>query len=210
MNVIRGAVDDQCGSAHFADNASEVGEQIVAELWLDKRKPALCAENYMQTGCWQMYEAESFAPLGLSLRGSRPTACAVGCILAPLCGFPMPLAAFCAGSRLPYPLRGFPILMATKIRRSDSRHTFRRRIAARIGNVGSKTGLLRAGDSRYCGETLEVRIPAMSVAIPHSGPVAQRLEQHTHNVLVLGSNPSRPTSTLYTLKNQQLVILSAS
>jgi len=41
-----------------------------------------------------MYEAESFAPLGLSLRGSRPTACAVGCILAPLCGFPMPLAAF--------------------------------------------------------------------------------------------------------------------
>ncbi len=210
MNVIRGAVDDQCGSAHFADNASEVGEQIVAELWLDKRKPALCAENYMQKDVGRCMRQSLSPPLGLSLRGSRPTACAVGCILAPLCGFPMPLAAFCAGSRLPYPLRGFPILMATKIRRSDSRHTFRRRIAARIGNVGSKTGLLRAGDSRYCGETLEVRIPAMSVAIPHSGPVAQRLEQHTHNVLVLGSNPSRPTSTLYTLKNQQLVILSAN
>jgi hypothetical protein len=25
------------------------------------------------------------------------------------------------------------------------------------------------------------------------GPVAQRLEQQTHNLLVLGSNPSRPT-----------------
>jgi len=34
-----------------------------------------------------MYEAESFAPLGLSLRRRRPTAGAVGCILAPLRGF---------------------------------------------------------------------------------------------------------------------------
>ena len=41
-----------------------------------------------------MYEAESFAPLGLSLRGSRPTACAVGCILAPLCGSPIRFADF--------------------------------------------------------------------------------------------------------------------
>ncbi len=134
MNVIRGAVDDQCGSAHFADNASEVGEQIVAELWLDKRKPALCAEYYMQKDVGRCMRQSLSPPLGLSLRGSRPTACAVGCILAPLCGFPMPWAAFlrrfaaflcrwlrsCAGSRLPYPLRGFPILMATKIRRSDS------------------------------------------------------------------------------------------
>jgi len=40
-------------------------------------------------GCWQMYKAESFAPLGLSLPRSRPTAYAVGCILAPLRGFPI-------------------------------------------------------------------------------------------------------------------------
>jgi hypothetical protein len=48
VNVIGGAVDDKCGSAHFADDASEVGKQIVAELWLDERTPALCAENHMQ------------------------------------------------------------------------------------------------------------------------------------------------------------------
>src|SRR5712664_3931693 len=29
-----------------------------------------------------------------------------------------------------------------------------------------------------------------------AGPVAQRLEQRTHNPLVLGSNPSGPTNTL--------------
>ncbi len=66
-----------------------------------------------------MYEAESFAPLGLSLRGSRPTACAVGCILAPLCGFPMPWAAFlrrfaaflCRWLRFA-PVRGSPIRFA--------------------------------------------------------------------------------------------------
>ena len=35
-----------------------------------------------------MYKAESFAPLGLvPFSGSRPRACAVGCILAPLRGF---------------------------------------------------------------------------------------------------------------------------
>ncbi len=182
----------------------------MAEFWLDKRKPALCAENYMQQDVGRCMRQSLSPPWGSPFVVADPR-------LAPWAAFLRRFAAFlcrwlrsCAGSRLPYPLRGFPILMATKIRRSDSRHTFRRRIAARIGNVGSKTGLLRAGDSRYCGETLEVRIPAMSVAVPHSGPVAQRLEQHTHNVLVLGSNPSRPTSTLYTLKNQQLVILSAS
>ena len=34
-----------------------------------------------------MYEAESFAPLGLSLCSRRPTAYAVGCTLPPLRGW---------------------------------------------------------------------------------------------------------------------------
>ena len=45
---IGGAVDDQGGSAYFADDASEVVKQILAELWLDEWTPALCAENHMQ------------------------------------------------------------------------------------------------------------------------------------------------------------------
>jgi len=48
MNVIGGAVDDQCGSPCFADDASEVGKEIVAELRLDERTAALGAENQMQ------------------------------------------------------------------------------------------------------------------------------------------------------------------
>ena len=35
-----------------------------------------------------------------------------------------------------------------------------------------------------------------SVAILNKGPVAQRLEQYTHNVLVPGSNPGGPTSLI--------------
>jgi hypothetical protein len=45
-----------------------------------------------------MYEAESFAPLGLSLRCRKPTACAVGCILTPLRGCPIPPAGLIAAS----------------------------------------------------------------------------------------------------------------
>lgn len=35
-----------------------------------------------------------------------------------------------------------------------------------------------------------VQVPS---CLPTLGPVAQRSEQRTHNALVLGSNPSRPT-----------------
>jgi hypothetical protein len=56
------------------------GVQTDAERRPCVRKPA---------GRWQMYAAESFAPLGLSRACRRPTAYAVGCILAPLRGFPV-------------------------------------------------------------------------------------------------------------------------
>ena len=34
------------------------------------------------------------------------------------------------------------------------------------------------------------------VGLTHVGPIAQRLEQGTHNALVLGSNPSGPMNTI--------------
>ena len=34
------------------------------------------------------------------------------------------------------------------------------------------------------------------VRLTNVGPIAQRLEQGTHNALVLGSNPSRPMNTI--------------
>jgi len=37
MNVIGGAVSDQRRSLHLADDASQVGKQMVAERWLDQR-----------------------------------------------------------------------------------------------------------------------------------------------------------------------------
>jgi hypothetical protein len=37
----------------------------------------------------------------------------------------------------------------------------------------------------------------------HVGPVAQRLEQRTHNPLVLGSNPSGPTNIFRSFNNLQ-------
>ena len=44
----------------------------------------------------------------------------------------------------------------------------------------------------------------------NSGPVAQRLEQGTHNPLVGGSNPSGPTNAIERLRAYQLVDLSFS
>src|SRR6266481_2091906 len=35
--------------------------------------------------------------------------------------------------------------------------------------------------------------------LEHGGPVAQRLEQQTHNLLVVGSNPTGPTRTAFLL-----------
>ena len=50
-----------------------------------------------------------------------------------------------------------------------------------------------------------------SVAILNKGPVAQRLEQYTHNVLVPGSNPGGPTKkylhSIQLLKKSSIVLI---
>jgi hypothetical protein len=54
MNVISHAVDDQRCSLNFTDDASEVGKQTSAKIWLDQRPPPLGAEDQMQqniAGC---------------------------------------------------------------------------------------------------------------------------------------------------------------
>jgi len=85
MSVISCAVDDQCGCLHFADDAPEVGKQISSKIWLDQRAPPLGAENQMQQNVAGGMRQASFDPAGASPLFFRfPTACAVGCILAPL------------------------------------------------------------------------------------------------------------------------------
>jgi len=54
---------------------------------VDSVQESTSPEGATEAGYWQMYEAESFAPLGLYQACRRPTAYAVGCILAPLRGF---------------------------------------------------------------------------------------------------------------------------
>ena len=66
MNVISCAVDDQCGCLHFADDASEVGKQIRAELSFNERTPSLGAENQMQQDVARCMRQASFAPAGAS------------------------------------------------------------------------------------------------------------------------------------------------
>ena len=43
--------------------------------------------------------------------------------------------------------------------------------------------------------------PTPSICKPIEGPVAQRSEQRTHNPLVVGSNPTRPTISIYHIIN---------
>ena len=66
MNVISCAVDDQCGCMDFADDASEVGKQISAKIWLDQRTPPLGAEDQMQQNIAGRMRQASFAPAGAS------------------------------------------------------------------------------------------------------------------------------------------------
>src|SRR2546423_6221768 len=94
MNVIRGAVDDHCGSAHFADNASEVGEQIVAEFWLDKREPALCAENYMQQDVGRCMRQSLSPPWGSPFVVADPRLAPWAAFFRRFAACLMPLAAF--------------------------------------------------------------------------------------------------------------------
>ena len=48
-------------------------------------------------------------------------------------------------------------------------------------------------DDRFELFGFTTRASLVSFCLPSNGPVAQRLEQGTHNPLVLGSNPSGPT-----------------
>jgi hypothetical protein len=48
MNMVGRAVDDERGSAHFPNDASEIGEQVVAKVGFDQRPTSLGAENEMQ------------------------------------------------------------------------------------------------------------------------------------------------------------------
>jgi hypothetical protein len=89
MNVISCTVDDQRCSPNFTDDASEVGKQIRSKIWLDQGTPSLGAEDQMQQNIAGCMGQASFAPArGFSLRCYPPTACAVGCILAPLSRLP--------------------------------------------------------------------------------------------------------------------------
>ena len=84
MNVIRCTVNNQRCSLNFTDDASEVGKQISAKLWLDQRPTSLGAEDQMQQNIAKCMR-QVFRPCrGFSLRSRPPTACAVGCILVPL------------------------------------------------------------------------------------------------------------------------------
>jgi len=66
MNVISRAVDDQCGCMNFADDASEVGKQIVTKLWLNQGTPPLGAEDHMQQNIARSMGQAPFAPHGAS------------------------------------------------------------------------------------------------------------------------------------------------
>jgi len=46
--MIRDAFDDQWRPVHFADDAAEIGEQVVAEFGLDQRPPLRRREDEMQ------------------------------------------------------------------------------------------------------------------------------------------------------------------
>jgi len=88
MNVIGGAVDDDRRGLHSADDASQVGEQIVTEPRRNQSPSLLGAEDQVNNDVAGSVCHFSFAPLGLFvLKASLPTACAVGCNLAPLRGW---------------------------------------------------------------------------------------------------------------------------
>jgi len=84
--VIACAADDEGCPLHLAHDASKVGKQIGAEFGLDQRPSPLCGKNEMQQDIAGCMRHKFLAPLRGSVIFSRilPTACAVGCILAPL------------------------------------------------------------------------------------------------------------------------------
>jgi hypothetical protein len=85
MDVIFSAIHDQRGSLHFSDNPTQIGEQVRFETRRDKRLPIFCAEDQVDDDISKCVR-QFFRPSGLACATSLPTACAVGCILAPLSG----------------------------------------------------------------------------------------------------------------------------
>jgi hypothetical protein len=72
---------------HLADDAADVGEKIVADFRGNERLTALRAEDQVKDKIAGGVRQVSFAPSELAaLIACFPTACAVGCILAPLRG----------------------------------------------------------------------------------------------------------------------------
>jgi hypothetical protein len=185
VNVIGGAVDDQGGSAHFADDASEIGKQIWAELRLDQRTPALCAENHMQQNVGRCMRQSLSPRWGSPFVVADPR-------LAPWAAFWRRFAAslYCS--------------TAGPAQRQPSH--FPKRNCRPNRQRGREEWLAETWRLAILWENAgRANLQQSSWQFQLQGPVAQRLEQHTHNVLVLGSNPSRPTSTVcYSRKTRNL------
>src|SRR6266702_8851878 len=102
MNVIRGAVDDQCGSAHFADNASEVENYMQKDVGRCMRQslsppwgsPFVVADPRLAP--WAAFLRRFAASLcrGLHSCAALRLSYAVGCVLAPVRGSPIRFAGF--------------------------------------------------------------------------------------------------------------------
>jgi hypothetical protein len=85
MDVIGSAINDECRATQFADNAPEVGKEIVADFGSDGGTASLGAEDYVDDEIGRGVRQVFFRPFGAGSFFSvpLPTACAVGCILAP-------------------------------------------------------------------------------------------------------------------------------
>jgi hypothetical protein len=87
MHVISRAVNNQRGTAHLANNASEISEEIGADFGSYERLSTLGAEDQVNHEIASGMSQSSFAPSELDIsRAPVPTARAVGCILSPLRG----------------------------------------------------------------------------------------------------------------------------
>src|ERR1035437_8605708 len=87
VHVIGRAVNDERGAVHLANNTSEVGKEIGTDFGSDYRPATFSAEDQVDNEIAGGVCQVSFAPSELTPSwASCPTACAVGCILAPLRG----------------------------------------------------------------------------------------------------------------------------
>ena len=69
VHVVRGAVNDQRRSVHFADDAANISEQVRAEVRFDQRSSAVCRENDVKHDVARCVGHFSFAPSRLTRRG---------------------------------------------------------------------------------------------------------------------------------------------